>query len=125
MRFFALLVLLTGLFGKSAAAGSVTLITDAETQNFLNSILAPLYKAAGIPFKSDVHMVRDNSLNAFVSEGNYMFVNTGTLIEADNVNELSGILAHETGHIMGGHIVRQQLKMEKMKYVMLGSMIAA
>lgn len=125
IRFFALLVLLTGLFGKSAAAGSVTLITDAETQNFLNSILAPLYKAAGIPFKSDVHMVRDNSLNAFVSEGNYMFVNTGTLIEADNVNELSGILAHETGHIMGGHIVRQQLKMEKMKYVMLGSMIAA
>lgn len=120
-----LLLLLTGVFGKSAAAGSVTLITDAETQNFLNSILAPLYKAAGIPFKSDVHMVRDNSLNAFVSEGNYMFVNTGTLIEADNVNELSGILAHETGHIMGGHIVRQQLKIEKMKYVMLGSMIAA
>ncbi len=125
IRFFVLLLLLTGVFGKSAAAGSVTLITDAETQNFLNSILAPLYKAAGIPFKSDVHMVRDNSLNAFVSEGNYMFVNTGTLIEADNVNELSGILAHETGHIMGGHIVRQQLKIEKMKYVMLGSMIAA
>ena len=54
-----------------------------------------------------------------------MFVNTGTLIEADNVNELSGILAHETGHIMGGHIVRQQLKMQKMQYIMLGSMIAA
>lgn len=108
------------------ADDDITLISDAETQNFLAEILRPLYQAAGISFNADkIYIVRDNSLNAFVSDGNNMFVHTGTLIEAKNVNELSGILAHETGHILGGHIVRQKLKMQKMKYVMLGSMIAA
>ncbi len=121
-----LTLFLTGLLIKPVKAESITLITDAETQQFLANIIGPLYNAAGIPFRADkVYIVRDNTLNAFVSEGNNMFVHTGTLIEADNVNELSGILAHETGHILGGHIVRQQLKLQKMQYIMLGSMIAA
>ena len=118
--------LTTGLFCKSANAEDITLISDAETQNFLAAIVRPLYKSAGLSFDADkIYIVRDNSLNAFVSDGNNMFVHTGTLIEARNVNELSGILAHETGHILGGHIVRQKLKLQKMKYIMLGSMIAA
>ncbi|MBQ7632934.1 MAG: M48 family metalloprotease [Alphaproteobacteria bacterium] len=121
-----LTLFLTVFFIKPVKAESITLITDAETQQFLANIVGPLYNAAGIPFRADkVYIVRDNTLNAFVSEGNNMFVHTGTLIEADNVNELSGILAHETGHILGGHIVRQQLKLQKMQYIMLGSMIAA
>ncbi|MBR3675960.1 MAG: M48 family metalloprotease [Alphaproteobacteria bacterium] len=117
---------LTGLFCKPVNAESMTLISDAETQNFLAEIIRPLYRAAGVNFDArKIFIVNDNSLNAFVSDGNYMFVHTGTLIEAQNTNELSGILAHETGHIMGGHIVRQKLKLQKMQYVMLGSMIAA
>lgn len=115
-----------GFFCKPLHAENLTLISDAETQNFLAQVLQPLYKAAGVNFNADkIFIVRDNSLNAFVSDGNYMFVHTGTLIEATNTNELSGILAHETGHILGGHIVRQKLKLQKMQYVMLGSMIAA
>ncbi len=126
MRYFVFVLLITGLFANPVKADGITLISDAESQNFLSEVVRPLYQAAGIPFAANrIYIVRDNSLNAFVSEGNYMFVHTGTLIEADNVNELSGILAHETGHIMGGHIVRQRLKMQKMQYVMLGSMIAA
>ena len=94
-----LTLFLTVFFIKPVKAESITLITDAETQQFLANIVGPLYNAAGIPFRADkVYIVRDNTLNAFVSEGNNMFVHTGTLIEADNVNELSGILAHETGH---------------------------
>lgn len=108
------------------AADDLVLISDVETQNYLTSVVRPLYNAAGISFNANnVYIVNDNSLNAFVSDGNYMFVHTGTILAADDTNELSGILAHETGHIMGGHIVRQKLKMEKMQYVLLGSMIAA
>ena len=122
----SIVLILLGLLGKPAYADDITLISDAETQNFLAEIVRPLYKAAGLSFDANkIYIVRDNSLNAFVSDGNNMFVHTGTLLEARNVNELSGILAHETGHIMGGHIVRQKLKMQKMKYIMLGSMIAA
>lgn len=111
---------------QTAKSGGLTLISDIETQNYLSAIVRPLFNAAGVRFdENKIFIVSDNSLNAFVSDGNYLFVNTGTLLTADDTNELAGILAHETGHIMGGHIVRQKLKMENMQYVMLGSMLAA
>ena len=111
---------------KAALSQGLTLISDAETESYLAKVIQPLFKAAGINFNSNnIFIVNDNSLNAFVSDGNYLFVNTGTLLSIDDTNELAGILAHETGHILGGHIVRQKLKMEQMQYVMLGSMLAA
>lgn len=111
---------------SARADDNLVLISDVETQNYLAAVIKPLYTAAGLAFNANnIYLVNDNSLNAFVSDGNYMFVHTGTLLAADNTNELAGILAHETGHIMGGHIVRQKLKLEKMQYIMLGSMIAA
>ena len=110
----------------SVHSAELSLISDAETQNYLAKIIKPLFKAAGLPFdENKIMIVNDNSLNAFVSDGNYMFVNTGTILEADNTNELAGVLAHETGHILGGHIVRQKLKIEKMQYALMGSMLAA
>lgn len=111
---------------RQAVASDITLISDAETQNYLAAIVRPLFQAAGLSFNANkIFIVNDNSLNAFVSDGNYMFVNTGTILSVENTNELAGILAHETGHIMGGHIVRQKIKLENMQYVMLGSLIAA
>ena len=120
------ILLLAGLQIKSASAEGLTLISDAETQNYLAKIVKPLFNAAGVRFDAkNIFIVDDNSLNAFVSDGNYLFVHTGTIIQAENTNELAGILAHETGHILGGHIVRLKLKMEKMQYIMLGSVLAA
>ena len=111
---------------KAAHSQEISLISDTETENYLAQVIKPLFKAAGVNFNSNnIFIVNDTSLNAFVSDGNYMFVNTGTLLNIDDTNELAGILAHETGHILGGHIVRQKLKMEKMQYAMLGSMLAA
>ena len=110
----------------SALCEELALISDAETSAYLSKVVKPLFKAAGLPFdENKILIVNDNSLNAFVSEGNYMFVNTGTILEVDNTNELAGVLAHETGHILGGHIVRQKLKLEKLRYAMMGSMLAA
>ena len=119
-------VLFAGLIIKSANAEGTTLISDAETQNYLAKIVKPLFTAAGVRFdKNNIFIINDNSLNAFVSDGNYLFVHTGTIIQAENTNELAGIIAHETGHILGGHIVRLKLKLEKMQYIMLGSVLAA
>lgn len=107
-------------------ANGLMLINDTQTQKYLAHVVKPLFNAAKINFNENkIMIVGDDSLNAFVSDGNYLFVNTGTLISIDNTNELSGILAHETGHIMGGHIVRQKLKMQKIQYAMIGSMLAA
>ena len=126
LKVFVSAVILACLVYKEAKSNSITLISDEETQSYLAEVLKPLFNAANLNFdKNKLFIVNDNSLNAFVSDGNYMFVHTGTLMSIDNTNELAGILAHETGHITGGHIVRQKLKMEKMQYVMLGSMIVA
>ena len=124
--FLCFLSLCAALPLKAVHSQGLSLISDAETESYLAKVVQPLFKAAGVNFNSNnIFIVSDNSLNAFVSDGNYLFVNTGTLLNIDDTNELTGILAHETGHILGGHIVRQKLKMEKMQYVMLGSMLAA
>lgn len=113
-------------FCSNAHADDLVLISDTQTQKYLAKIIKPLFAAANISFdENKIMIVDDDSLNAFVSEGNYVFVNTGTILSADDTNELAGILAHETGHIMGGHIVRQQLKLEKIRYALIGSMLAA
>lgn len=109
-----------------ARAFSLSLISDDETETFLHKIIRPIFNAAGITFNPQkVFILNDNSLNAFVSDGNYLFIHTGTLINADNVNELNGIIAHETGHIAGGHIVRQKLQINRMQSLAVASLIAA
>lgn len=125
--FLSLWVLCAVFFAAPKAfSDDLAIISDAESSAYLSKVLKPLFKAAKLPFdENKILIVNDNSLNAFVSEGNYMFVNTGTILEVDNTNELAGVLAHETGHILGGHVVRQKLKMEKLRYALMGSMLAA
>ncbi len=110
----------------SSHAETLRLISDEETEQFLADILKPLYQSAGIAFsRNNVFLVDDNSLNAFVGDGNIMFVHTGTLMNADNANQIVGVLAHETGHIQGGHIIRQKIKMQSLQQASLASMVAA
>lgn len=120
------LVLLSALLPFETNAREIKLISDEETEQFLAGIISPLFKAGGIPFYRDnIFIVEDNSLNAFVSDGNNMFVHTGTIIKSDSADEISGVLAHETGHIMGGHIIRQKLKAQDMYQVSMISAILA
>ena len=95
---FGIILCMSAVFFAAPCAYSepLALISDAETQNYLSEVVKPLFKAAGLPFdENKIMLVNDNSLNAFVSDGNYLFINTGTLTEVDNTNELSGVLAHE------------------------------
>lgn len=110
----------------SSQALAINLISDEESEIFLQKITQPLFKAAGIPYdRNKIFIVNDESLNAFVSDGNRLFVNTGTITSAGNAEELSGVIAHETGHIMGGHIIRQKLKNESLQQASLASMLLA
>ena len=126
LKLFVGYILATVLVFDCLAKQSPSLISDDETHTFLVNIIRPLFNAAGVTFdKNKIYIINDNSLNAFVSNGNYLFVHTGTLINADNVNELSGILAHETGHIAGGHIARQKLRIEQLQTLSVASLVAA
>ena len=48
-------------------------------------------------------LVAYSSINAFVAGGLNLFLNTGLLLRAENANQVIGVIAHEAGHIAGGH----------------------
>lgn len=88
------------------------IIRDAEIEQLLKDYTNPLLRAAGLG-KHNIQMViiNDRSFNAFVMDGRRIFVNVGALLESQTPNQIIGVLAHETGHIAGGHLskLREQL----------------
>jgi predicted Zn-dependent protease len=118
------IILLAGFSGGAAAQrDGVTLIRDAETESLLRAIYAPLFGAAGLGRNFvKVSIIRDRSINAFVTTGNRMFINTGLMMQASSVEELAGVLAHETGHVVGGHVARLP---EEIRNAQIRALVAA
>lgn len=84
-------------------------IRDAEIEALLKDYAAPIFNAAGIAKGSiTIALIDDRSFNAFVTTGRRMFVNIGALMEAKTPNEIIGVIAHEAGHIAGGHLTLQR-----------------
>lgn len=90
-------------------AAGATLIRDAEVEATVRKIANPIFTAASLdPESIDVYILRDSKLNAFVAGGQNLFLNTGLIIHAPDPDELAGVIAHETGHIAGGHLSRSE-----------------
>ncbi len=86
---------------------NLSLIRDTEIENTIRVYTAPIFKAAGLdPTVVRIHLVNDSSLNAFVANGQRIFIHTGLLMRAKQPDEVIGVLAHEAGHITGGHLAR-------------------
>ena len=93
----------------TAEARRIALIRDAELEHTIGNFAAPLFTAAGLDASAvRVLIVKDRALNAFVAGGQKIFVNTGLLLATKSPQQLIGVLAHETGHISGGHLARTQ-----------------
>lgn len=93
----------------------LNLIRDAEIENDIRVMITPVWRAAGLdPSAVEIMIVQDSTLNAFVAGGQRIFINTGLLLRTERPNQLIGVLAHETGHISGGHLARAQEQMEKL-----------
>lgn len=85
------------------------IIRDTEIENLLRAYAGPVFKAAGINKGSiQIVLLGDRSFNAFVTDGRRMFFNIGALMDAKTPNEIIGVIAHESGHIAGGHLVLQR-----------------
>jgi len=99
---------------SSPKAPPVPLIRDAEIEGLLRLYTRPVFKAAGInPKAVRVYIINDERINAFVAGGQRIFVNTGLLTQAKTPNEVIGVLAHETGHIAGGHLARMGVEIDR------------
>ena len=91
----------------AAKAQEISLIRDAEIEALLSDMARPVLQAAGLnPDEVHLYLVNDPRLNAFVAGGQNIFVTTGLLVRADNPGQVIGVLAHEAGHISGGHLAR-------------------
>ncbi|MBT4989852.1 MAG: M48 family metalloprotease [Rickettsiales bacterium] len=97
------------------AFANIKVIRDSETANFLTKISKPIFIQAGLDQDSiDIHIVNDASLNAFVAGGRNLFINSGLIIQADSIEALIGVIAHETGHLAGGHLIKLNSEVENM-----------
>jgi len=99
--------------GSVAPAGAQSIVRDAETEAVIRNYVTPIIKAAGLEGDAvRVYLVNDDSFNAFVSGGQNIFINTGLITRVDSPRQLKGVIAHETGHIAGGHLARSRAEME-------------
>lgn len=84
-----------------------TILRDAETEALFRDMSRPLVEAAGLrPDNVQIVLLQDPQVNAFVAGGQIVYLQTGLIVDARNVNEVQGVVAHELGHITGGHIIR-------------------
>ena len=114
-------LLLGALLPQRADAQRLQLIRDAEIESIIRTYATPLFQAAGLsPQGIRLYLVKDRTLNAFVSGGLNMFINTGLLIEAEHPGQVIGVIAHETGHISGGHLATRGSALEQTR----GALIA-
>ena len=99
---------------KIAEAQNISLIQDAEIELYIREWVNPILRVAGLsPNSVKIYLVNDNTINAFVAGGQNIFINTGLILAAKEVNALIGVLAHEIGHISGGHLNRTVNSMKK------------
>lgn len=89
------------------SAEGLSLIRDAEIEDTIHLYATPLFEAAGLdPGSIEIHLVADDALNAFVANGRHMFLFSGLLMESEDPGLVIGVIAHETGHLAAGHLVR-------------------
>jgi predicted Zn-dependent protease len=121
---FALTLIGTGM---PAFAQDINILRDTETEEMLKSYETPLARAAGLNTDATrVWLVGDPDVNAFASFGDggeNIFIFSGIILTLKTPNELIGVMAHETGHIKAGHLIRGEEGMEKAAIPMLLSMV--
>ncbi|MDR3290142.1 MAG: M48 family metalloprotease [Rickettsiales bacterium] len=105
-------------------ANNLSIVVDAEIEDFLKRITKPIIKSANLNFDDiKFYIVNDKNINAFVSGGQNIFVNTGTLTTFNTPDAVLGILAHEIGHIAGGHIARFDANIKDVKNISIASIL--
>jgi predicted Zn-dependent protease len=119
------LLLITASVGPALA---ISPIRDAEIESLLRDYARPIFKVAGLSQQNvRIHLIGSRSFNAFVVDGRNMFFHVGTLMRSNTPNQVIGVIAHETGHIAGGHLsrLRQAMSHAQSTTLMLRVLILA
>ena len=112
---------------KKARNQGPPIIRDAEIEGLLRIYSGPIFKAAGINAKAArVVVIGETSINAFVSGGQRIFINSGLITRSERPNEVIGVLAHESGHIAGGHLAKARTELDQASTIaVVGALLGA
>jgi predicted Zn-dependent protease len=99
-------------------------LRDTETEQLLREYTRPILRAAGLE-KQNIQMVIINQgvFNAFVADGRRIFVNYGAIMQSETPNQIIGVMAHETGHLAGGHLAKMREQMAQAQTQMIIAML--
>ncbi len=101
---------------SSTTANAAGIIRDAETETLIRAYAKPIFATSGLGSQGvRIHIVNDRAFNAFVVDGQNMFIHAGLLMQAKTPNQVIGVIAHESGHITGGHLSRLRVQLGKAK----------
>lgn len=107
-----------------AQEGKLALLRDTETENLLRDYVKPILRAAGLEKQNiQVTIINQPVFNAFVADGRRIFVNHGALLQSETPNQIIGVLAHETGHLAGGHLARMREQLATAQTSMIIAML--
>lgn len=122
--FFILLFLSLGTAAR-AQPKSTTIIRDTEIENIIKKWSAPLFRAAELnPDAVRIVLIQSPDVNAFVAGGANIFIYTGLIELTETPGELIGVMAHEIGHISGGHLIKTRDALERASYEsMIGTLL--
>jgi predicted Zn-dependent protease len=113
-------ILAGSLPARAQNAGGLPIIRDAETEQLLKEYTTPILRAAGLAQQNiRIVIINDRSFNAFVNDGRRIFVNAGALMDSKTPNQIIGVLAHETGHIAGGHLMKMREQLAHVQSAMI------
>jgi predicted Zn-dependent protease len=109
---------------QTGSSAGIPMIRDAETEQLMRDYTAPILRVAGLAKQNvQVVIIDDKAFNAFVMDAHRIFINTGALTEATAPNQLIGVFAHETGHIVGGHLSKMRQELANAQTAMIIAML--
>ncbi len=90
-----------------AKSEKILIINDAEINNYINDLSKPLLISSGLSHEFvEVNIIFNDRINAFVANGQRIFIHSGLITNSDEPEEIIGVIAHEIGHIVSGHLTR-------------------
>jgi predicted Zn-dependent protease len=99
-------------------------IRDTEAEQLLREYTRPILAAAGLGKQNiQIVIINDSAFNAFVADGRRIFVNYGAIMQSETPNQIIGVLAHETGHLAGGHLAKMREQMSRAQTQMIIAML--
>jgi predicted Zn-dependent protease len=99
-------------------------IRDTEAEQLLREYTRPILRTAGLEKQNiQVVIINENAFNAFVADGHRIFVNYGAIMQSETPNQIIGVLAHETGHLAGGHLAKMREQLAQAQTQMIIAML--